>query len=158
MTTIKPKPEAMANLLLLKEQLFRQEGFRPFVYTCPGGKLTIGVGRNVQDVGITEDEARYMLNNDVIRCGMEAKELVSNQAWNAMRQVRQCVLINMVFNLGKTGVFGFKNMLAALEEMRYREAATHMLDSKWARQVGPRAVELSNQMESGKWQDEASST
>ena len=49
----------------LERLLIYHEGLRLGVYRCPAGKLTIGVGRNLEDRGITEEEAYYLLRNDI---------------------------------------------------------------------------------------------
>jgi lysozyme len=56
------------------------------------------------------------------------------------------VLVNMAFNLGRTRLKGFKNMLEAVERHDYGTAADEMVDSKWYRQVKRRGVELVNTM------------
>lgn len=56
------------NIEQLKKELIRDEGFRSKPYKCTAGKLTIGVGRNIEDNGITEDEAMYLLENDIASC------------------------------------------------------------------------------------------
>lgn len=114
-------------------------------YKCTSNKLTIGVGRNLDDNGISKDEAMYMLNNDIHRC---IKELESALPFfHNLPTARQDVLISMVFNMGLTRLLGFKKMLKALEDRDYKEASKQMLDSKWKKQVGNRATELAYIME-----------
>ena len=114
-------------------------------YKCTSNKLTIGVGRNLEDNGISKDEAMYMLNNDIHRC---IKELESALPFfHNLPTARQDVLISMVFNMGLTRLLGFKKMLKALEDRDYKEASKQMLDSKWKKQVGNRATELAYIME-----------
>lgn len=135
----------------LTEQLLRDEGVEYKPYSCTADKLTIGVGRNLDDVGINHDEAMFMLNNDIARC---VKEIDKNFPWSArLTDPREAALINMAFNLGITRLLKFKKMLAALEVGEYIVAAKEMLDSKWARQVPNRARRLAAQMETGKWVD-----
>jgi lysozyme len=64
--------------------------------------------------------------------------------------VRQNVLADMCFNLGIGGLLSFKNTLAMVEHGKYEEAAAAMLQSKWATQVGQRAIELSEMMRTGR--------
>jgi len=131
----------------LTEQLTRHEGLRLKPYADTVGKLTIGVGRNLDDVGITEDEALMMLENDI---KIARDELLSHfPAFNSLHDARLDCLINMVFNMGISRFKGFKLMIDALITHDYNEAAAQMLDSKWARQVGSRAKELSTQMSLG---------
>lgn len=131
----------------LEEQLIRHEGYRQFPYKCSAGKLTIGIGRNIEDRGISMDEALYLLKNDIEICRHELNSLYP--IINQLNETRQNVLINMCFNIGIKRLSGFRKMWAALEKRDYREAAKQMLDSKWARQVGKRSTELANIMETG---------
>ncbi|WP_022949530.1 glycoside hydrolase family protein [Methylohalobius crimeensis] len=134
----------MPNLLT---QLKRHEGLRLRPYRDTVGKLTIGFGRNLEDRGITEDEAKILLVNDVCRLRGELSEI---DWWRALNDVRRDVIVNMAYNLGVSGVLGFERMIAALRAKDYELAAIEMLDSKWADQVGRRAVELSDQMHTGR--------
>ena len=128
----------------LKEQLVRHEGLRLTVYDCPAGYKTIGVGRNLEGKGITEEEALYLLENDI---NYFTDQLRDNLDWfDDIPEEKQQILVNMAFNLGVAGLMNFKNMLSAVEEGRWADASTEMLDSKWAKQVGVRAIELSGAM------------
>ena len=53
------------------------------------------------------------------------------------------MLLNMCFNLGLKGLLGFNNTLAFIAARDWERAANGMLASKWAKQVGFRAIELS---------------
>ncbi|HEX8875378.1 MAG TPA: glycoside hydrolase family protein, partial [Phycisphaerales bacterium] len=134
-----PIPTRYDEETLLRE-LHRDEGLRLKPYRCTAGKLTIGVGRNLDDVGITAEEADYLLRNDVYR----AEAALDRQLpwWRNLSDVRQRVILNMAFNLGMAGLLSFKTTLGHVEAGRYLEAAQSMLASKWARQVGPRAERL----------------
>lgn len=135
----------------LTEQLIRDEGVQYKPYTCTAGKLTIGIGRNIDDNGINHSEALLMLENDVTRC---INEIDKNLPWvRKLNDQRSAALVNMAFNLGITRLLKFKKMLAALEVGEYITASNEMLDSKWARQVPKRARRLASQMEAGKWVD-----
>lgn len=128
------------NRVQLIEELKRDEGVVLTLYKCSAGKNTIGVGRNVDDRGITEDESDYLLGNDIDLC---VDELEDNFTWyKNLSDARQRVLVNMCFNLGLTRLLGFKKFLAALEAEDWDRAAEEMLDSKWAVQVGPRSTRL----------------
>ena len=124
------------------KQLKRHEGLRLKPYKCTAGKLTIGIGRNIEDIGITEDEADMLLANDIERVEME---LTSKFDWfeDSLDDVK-IVLINMCFNIGLPRLLGFKKTLSFLKHGKYYEASVEMLDSRWARQVGRRASELSS--------------
>lgn len=131
----------------LKAQLRRHEGERLKPYKDTTGHLTIGVGRNLDDVGISEDESEYLLENDVRR--VEGELTRSVPCFSSLEDSRQRVLANMTFNLGVAKLLQFKKMLSAVEARNFDKAADEMLDSTWARQVGDRAVELAKQMREG---------
>jgi lysozyme len=133
----------------LTEMLVDHEGLRLKPYRCTAGKLTIGVGRNLDDRGISPDEALYLLRNDI---EISRRELSAAFPWfDKLDSVRQCVLIDMCVNLGLTRLQGFRNTLALIGVGKYEAAAVEMLDSKWAQQVGNRARRLSGMMASGRW-------
>ena len=117
---------------------------------CSNGFKTIGVGRNIQTNGITEDEAHLMLDNDIKR---SAAEMESFSWWEELDQVRKDCLINMVFNLGLPTFKKFKGMLSAIENKDFQLASLEMLDSRWSRQVKGRSKELYEQMRTGQRQD-----
>jgi lysozyme len=131
----------------LKDQLIRHEGLRLTVYDCPAGYKTIGVGRNLEGKGITEEEAMQLLDNDI----KDFQESLSRELpwFDSLDECRRNILTNMAFNLGVSGLLKFKNTLAAIENGNWEEAASQMLDSRWAEQVGGRATELSELMKSG---------
>jgi lysozyme len=131
---------------LLLKQLQRHEGLRLRSYLDTVGKLTIGYGRNLDDRGISEDEAGFMLDNDI---DLAVAELERLPLYLSLNPVRQAVLANMCFNLGMPRLLGFKRMIAALCREDFHAAAFEMLDSKWADQVGERAVELAGLMITG---------
>lgn len=131
----------------LEEMLIRHESLRLRPYRDSVGKLTLGVGRNLDDVGITTDEALLLLSNDILKVYRGLKATLP--FWEKIDATRQRVLANMAFNMGVSGLLGFKKMLAAIEMGHYHEAADEMLSSKWAAQVGKRATELAELMKSG---------
>jgi lysozyme len=129
-------------------QLRLHEGERLKPYRCTAGKLTIGVGRNLDDRGISAAESAYLLGNDIDH---HWRELVKALPWvEQLDEVRQRVLLDMAFNLGIGGLLGFKNTLATIKGGNYRKAGEMMLDSKWAGQVGQRADRLAVMMATGK--------
>ncbi len=133
----------------LTEMLVDHEGLRLKPYRCTAGKLTIGVGRNLDDRGLSPDEAMYMLANDIRD---SRKELSASFPWfDNLDEVRQSVLIDMNVNLGLSRLKGFRNTLALIGVGKYEAAAVEMLDSKWAEQVGRRAQRLSRMMATGRW-------
>ena len=138
-----------ALLERIKEQLVRHEGLRLKPYCCPAGKLTIGYGRNLDDCGISEIEAYVLLKNDIQDCEQWLIDEIP-EVYNKLDEVRQSVLLNMCFNLGIGGLLGFNNTLAFIATGDWERAANGMLASKWAKQVGRRAIELSELMRKGK--------
>jgi lysozyme len=131
----------------LIQQLRRHEGERLKPYRCTAGKLTIGVGRNLDDRGITAEESAYLLSNDIDRVWTELK---ARLPWmTGLNDVRQRVLLDMAFNLGIDGLLKFRNTLATIQAGNYQKAGEMMLDSVWAAQVGMRAQRLSRMMQTG---------
>jgi lysozyme len=138
------------DMTRLVTQLQVDEGVRLKPYRDSVGKLTIGVGRNLDDVGVSLEEATLMLEHDVRRTevGLDA----NLPWWREMNDARQNVIMNMGFNLGIRKLLGFTNTLRAMEQGDWEAAATGMLASKWAGQVGERAVRLSKIMRTGRFQ------
>ena len=128
-------------------QLKVHEGVRSKVYLDTEGIETIGVGRNLRDRGLSDDEIELMLANDI----RDFQEEVESAFpwWSDMDDVRQRVVVDMAFNMGLGSLSKFVNTLAHIENGRYEEASVEMLDSKWARQVGDRANVLSGMMKTG---------
>jgi len=133
----------------IKEQLVRHEGLRLKPYRCTAGKLTIGIGRNLDDCGISQAEAYVMLINDIMNCEKQLQSKIPD-IYNGLDEVRKSVLLNMCFNLGISGLLGFKNTLEFTKAGDWERAANNMLVSRWAKQVGRRAIELSELMRKGK--------
>jgi lysozyme len=139
------------NIKFLTEQLTRHEGKRSKLYKDTVGKWTIGIGRNLDDVGLYDDEINLMLSNDIRR---HYKDLLIYLPWvEKLSEIRQNVLTNMCFNMGignqQKGLLSFRNTLDAIQIGDYFRASEMMLASKWAKQVGQRAVELAKQMANG---------
>ena len=132
------------------EQLKRDEGLRLKPYKDTVGKLTIGIGRNLDDVGISEAEANYLLGNDVAKATSAIRQTLP---WaDDLNEARMGVLVNMAFNMGIAGLLKFPGMLGKLQRGLYEEAAAEMVDSAWYHQVGERAKRLVTQMQTGIWQ------
>lgn len=117
----------------LRRHLLVDEGLRLFPYKDTVGKLTIGIGRNLDDVGISAVEAQILLDNDIER------------TWSALTQrfpwvlrlddARQAVLLNMAFQMGVSGLAKFVNTLGAVQRGAYSTAANGMRRSLWYRQT-----------------------
>ncbi len=153
--------EALMNRI--KAQLVRHEGLRLKPYRCTAGKLTIGIGRNLDDCGISQSEAYVMLINDIMNCEKQLQSKIPD-IYNGLDEVRKSVLLNMCISipqsrfaplrepcyLGINGLLSFNNTLALIAVGDWVRAANGMLASKWAKQVGRRAIEPSELMRKGK--------
>ena len=145
------------------------EGISLNVYQDHLGIHTVGIGRNLEDRGITdgelsyinktmddiyeggltEEEAYYLCMNDI---AIVEKELLNSKPIvNQLNDVRQMVLVDMAFNMGVPRLKLFKNMWLAIEKVNYPLACEEMIDSRWASQVGNRAMKLSLAMKNGEW-------
>jgi lysozyme len=131
----------------LEDMLIRHEGLKLMPYRCTAGKLTIGIGRNIQDRGINEAEARIMCQNDIQEI---TARLVKYSWFTRLCDVRKDVIVDMAF-MGVQRLLGFKKMIEALSREDYKAAAAEMLESKWAKQVGARATELASMMVEGRY-------
>lgn len=133
----------------LKQMIIEHEGIRLFPYLCPSKKLSIAAGRNLTDRGIRQDEAMLMLDNDIA----ESRAEMAHFDWyNALDQVRKDVMVELHFNIGLTSLLKFRQMIGALEKKDYSNAAMHMLNSKWAKQVGSnRSLNMAKRLKTGKY-------
>lgn len=129
---------------LIKKQLINHEGLKLVPYKCTAGKLTIGIGRNLDDRGITKKEALFMLDTDVQLTFNSLNNLFSN--FSLLPELVQLVLIDMHFNLGPTRFKKFKKMISAVKSEDYSQAAYEMQNSKWYHQVKGRGESLKNMM------------
>ena len=141
------------NMDRLLKSVKKHEGYRNKVYLDTLGKRTVGVGHLcVEDHW--EDNKEYseeMLMNIL-------KDDLKNAIEGAERLLKGCrildslakeIIIEMVFQLGETGVSKFKNMIKALEKgPDYQTAAIEMMDSRWAKQTPGRAKAMSSEMAS----------
>jgi lysozyme len=152
------------------EKLIAHEGLKLQVYQDTLGIDTIGIGRNLEDRGITQEElddldiptidhvyeygiteadAVYLATNDV---QIVEEELVrAHPCVDSLDAVRQLIVIDMAFNMGVPRLCKFKNMWAAIHDEDYPTAAKEMLDSRWASQVKGRATKLANAMHNGEF-------
>lgn len=117
----------------LKKQLIHHEGIRTKPYRCTAGKLTIGVGRNLDDVGISEDEAMMMLENDVMQCHADLSRIFPN--FHRLATGRKNALVDLRFNLGPSRFRMFRRMIAAVQDENWEQAAAELKDSRWWNQV-----------------------
>lgn len=135
------------------EQLKRDEGEVLHAYQDHLGFWTIGIGILIdkrKDGALRPEESEFIFRN---RLRLLDAELASKLPWiTKLDPARKGVLINMAFQMGVTGLLGFKNTLALVQAGKYQEAAKGMMQSKWASQTPARAQRLSNQMATGEWQ------
>lgn len=140
----------MSNMDILTRlipMLKRHEGFRGKPYRCTAKKLTIGYGRNLDDVGITEIEASFLLSVDTLRSITDVMDIFPT--FHRFAENRQIALANMMFNLGKTKFRKFVNMIDAVNTEDWDRVVFEAMDSTWYDQVGTRAVELVNLLREG---------
>lgn len=136
-----------STLTSFRSLLIDQENIELKPYFDTQDRLTIGVGRNLEDVGISESEARMLLDNDIKRACLETDKAFP---WMAnLTPARQVVILSMAFNLGVTKLLEFKNMISAINKGDFNKASDEMLGSVWAIQVKRRAVDLAVMMKSG---------
>jgi len=133
--------------LLINRLLELHEGIRDRPYKDSVGILTIGIGRNLQAKPLSRAAINFLLEEDLVEVRYSVRKSLP---WSfRLDPVRLAVLHDMAFNLGINGLLSFKNTLDLFERGEYEKAADNMLKSKWAKQVGARAVRLSNMVRTG---------
>lgn len=136
---------------VMSEHLEREEGRVAHAYQDHLGFWTIGVGRLIdkrKGGRLSDDEIDYLLANDIRRF-IAAME--SWPSWQAVKDnpARATAMLSMCFQMGPAGLAGFKNSLALIAQKKWREAATNLLQSKWARQTPARAMRVTRMIERG---------
>lgn len=129
------------------EQNKEHEGYRKHVYLCSTRHATFGYGFNI-DAGIDEDIAEILLEAQMTKI---YARLIAYRWFYELDEVRRCVIVEMVYNIGWTGFHKFVKTIDHIKNHDYQLAAKEMLNSKWARQVPNRARKLSKQFETGNW-------
>ena len=140
------------NMDRLKDSVKQHEGYRNKVYLDTLGKRTVGVGHLcVED--FWEDDKEYeesflmeILEKDLSQAIIGANDLMAEHDCIDIDEKAYEIIIEMVFQLGKTGVSKFRNMWKALAEKNYIGASYEMLDSRWAKQTPNRAKNMADQM------------
>lgn len=131
----------------LRVLLTRHESYRQFPYVDITGHITVGIGRNLSDRGISTTEAFELLDDDIIYFSDKLNHVLP---WfSKLNEPRQIALIDMCFNLGVQGMLNFHEMIIALQNGDFDKASDEMLNSKWAAQVGERATCLSSIIKTG---------
>ena len=146
------------------QRLVMHEGCRLKPYYCTKGKQTIGVGRNLDDNPLTEEEKRvcgdwekgitknaafYLLRHDIERVEKECKKKIA--FYTLLDDERQYALLDMAFNLGIAGLLKFKKMLMAMACGYFEDAAKECLNSKYAKEVGQRSKRIAETIRTGKF-------
>lgn len=157
----------MIELSKIIERLKKHEGLSLMPYKCPAGYLTIGYGRNLINNPLTEAEknalgdwtrgitpngALMLLKNDIYRTCKACQKAI--HFWKHLDDERQYALLDMAFNMGLNSLLRFKKMLAAMEIGDYQGAAKEVLHSKYAKDVGRRAVKIAKLIETGDFKDD----
>jgi len=135
------------NLYRIEEQLVKHEGEKLTAYFCPAGKLTIGCGRNLEGKGISREESRFMLQNDIRECVDDLQGHIFPGQFDDFPENIQHVLTDMRFQLGHVGFRRFKKMIVAFQRLNLEEAVKQMKDSRWYHQVPARAGNLIKMVE-----------
>ena len=131
----------------LMEELKEEEGFSRHCYICTEGKHTVGYGRNIDSnggLGLSENEAEYLLQNDVQR---SIDECSRGFGWfDDLDTVRQSVVVQLAFWIGYPSLSNFSRMSMAIARKDFETAANELLDSKLATQVPGRTARLAEQL------------
>jgi len=135
------------NDYIVKHEGEKKKGDRHIVYQCTAKKWTLGYGRNVQDRGISESEARYLLENDINECMNDLKTIFPD--WVDLSYNRKSVLTDMRFQLGATGFRGFKRLIDAIRTGDIEKAVQSIKGSLYYRQATNRANENINLLREG---------
>ena len=155
----------MLDMSEIVNRLKYHEGCVLFPYKDTRGYLTIGIGRCIEKNpftvdelkvigdwkhGITREMAHMLCRNDIDRCISDLRKKV--EFFDKLDKERQYVLIDLCFNMGIKGLLKFKNMLLALGTGNWNKAADELLNSKYALQVGKRAIRLASTIRNGRFE------
>ena len=130
----------------IRNLLIAEEGLRLTAYKCTVGKTTIGVGRNLDDVGISAAECDVLFNNDLAHIEAQAKTL---PYYESLDSVRQAVVLSALFQLGLRGWQSFTTTNNLIAAGKYAEAADAMGQSKWFQQTPNRVGRLMEMLRTG---------
>jgi lysozyme len=145
------------NLDDLKSHLRESEGWRERPYLDSKGFWTVGHGhllpRNItrqelNEMRWTREHGESVLDADLANAIHEAGAF---PWWITLDPVRQAVIVELVFNMGRSKVKGFTRMIAAIQNKEYQKASRELLDSQWRKDVGPtRSRRLALMLETGR--------
>jgi lysozyme len=133
------------TFLKVKKSLIIHEGYENYPYTDQMGKITIGIGFNLSDRGIDNEWINKQFQEDV---SYFYEQLCQFPWYHLLNEDRQIILVDMAF-MGWKRFLEFEKMIEALDRRDYETAATEMIESKWAQEVGQRAIVLAKGMRSG---------
>ena len=139
------------------EQLKIDEGVEYVIYNDHLGYPTFGVGHLVLEsdpehgepvgTGVSEERVKECFEADLDLAIGECDALYGRGNFNDLPDEVQQILVNMMFNMGRTRLSKFKNFNAAILDHDWKTAATEGRDSLWYRQVTNRAERLMTRME-----------
>lgn len=132
----------------LMRMLIRDEGWRNRMYTCTAGKLTIGVGFNLEANAMCDAAIGAQMRHDIQKAQTQAAGVIG-EVWAEMDEVRRDVITSMVFQMGAGGFAKFTDTIGLIRQKKWADAADAMLNSKWAKQTKKRAQRLSEMMRTG---------
>lgn len=126
----------MLNDQEIAEYVKGHEGLSLMPYYCTAHKLSIGIGRNLEDRGISKEEAFYLFNND-LRLAIADLQRVFGADFKSLPDPVLLAFIDMMFQLGLGRFSGFKKMIKHAIAGNWKEAARELMDSKYAREDCP---------------------
>ena len=130
------------------ELLEEDEGKRPNPYIDTTGHMTVGIGRNLDENPLSDEEIYFLCNQDLKRAESVLDRLFPG-IWEYWPLSVQMAVCSMAFQMGGEGLSRFKNMAAALRENAFHTAADEALDSLWARQTPNRAKKIAEMIRDG---------
>lgn len=137
----------MTDRQRLMEQLVEHEGLEHKPYLDTVGKTTIGVGRNLTDVGLSDAEIMVLLDHDLDDV---IADLSAFSWFPGLDPVRQRAACDLRFNVGPSGFRMFRHFIAAMARADYEGASVELASSLWAKQVQPtRVTRLRRMIETG---------
>lgn len=141
-------PQVSFYKAMIRDDLRKDEGYRKFPYKDTEGKLTIGIGRNLDSVGLRENEIELCFSNDIGDAEIAARALVPE--FDRLSDIRKVVVLNMAFQLGHDRLALFTNTLAAINRGDWQAAAEGVLNSRMARQAPVRSAKNAYRMRTDK--------
>ena len=126
--------------------LISEEGKKLMPYRCSAGKLTVGIGHNLDDCGISESTCEQMLAEDVTKCLLQLHRIFGVEKFNSFSANRRLALLNFIFNVGMGTFLQFKTMIGCINSGDWERAASGLLQSLYAKQVPKRADRIARML------------